>query len=660
MKSVYLTSLLFISQLVVAQNVGIGTATPDTKLDIEGAISMKIQSVAAGATITIPKDVSIVRITDDAANAANVTTTTSPQEGQLLTIYNNDAQAVSFASETIEAQIGTASFVFINGSWRLTSKNNTSWLTKGNNGMTPSNTDPIANEKANNNFIGTTDGKDLVFTTNGYERMRIKTAADGLLGKIGIGTSNPVGKLSIFENENNDLATAVTIEENNNGGALSIYETGEGNGLHISSTGEGSAISSELTGSITSGNAVGHAFSDLRTNNTISNGNKTSVWIESKFNFLGDNIGLLVDVDGGTTNTSALFRGGNVGIGNFLTGPTTYLDINVPNVNTTSTQPGILNVMSNNTGGAADIGGSISLGGNRNSDFRVYGTIEGRKSLSSTSSSSGYLMFKTNNAGILSERMRIFEDGYVRINSLAGAGVRIVIATTDGILDAVKLSDLETDPSWNELGYVVGSAGLLTRAGRVLTNSSFINGTAITTVTGPGIGADNQYHNVPFSSSQTAMTGISIYATGTHLDGDIKIFGIAMTDLLTTTTGWYGVSAGATSAGSATNTNSTGADDQYHTAQCPNNRIATGIEIYASSALDGYMKLRCNALTTGYSTSETGMGIESLINTPFKDANDITHMSTCPAGTFVKGIKIYASSRLDNQMQVFCTGIKKN
>jgi len=163
-----------------------------------------------------------------------------------------------------------------------------------------------------------------------------------------------------------------------------------------------------------------------------------------------------------------------------------------------------------------------------------------------------------------------------------------------------------------------------------------------------------------FGTSQTAMTGISIYATGTHLDGDIKIFGIPMTDLLTTTTGWYGLNAGSTSAGSTTNTVGSLADDQFHTARCPDNRIATGIEIYASGALDGNMKLRCNALASGYITTNSGAGVESLINTPFIDANNITHMSTCPAGTFVKGIRIYASTRLDNQLQVFCTGIRKN
>jgi hypothetical protein len=686
-----------------------------------------------------------------------------------LTIYNNDAQTVSFASLSIEALTGTASFVYISGNWRLVSKNNTGWLEKGNSSTTPSNSDPVLNQKANNNFIGTIDTNDLVFTTNGYERMRIKSGASGILGKIGIGTKNPIGKLSIVEEEDITNYPALYVTEKNMGDAVIISENGEGNALNIYSTGNGLGIYTNLnnppgyTGTI-GPDFIGHSFLDSRTYSSGPTGNKIGMVIENEGSYNGNNIGLSVKVSGGNTNTAAIFNQ-NVGIGRFdiYSIPNALLDMKTPNVIPTSTSPGMLNILSSETSGAADLGGSISLGGYRflnefrtwgsiegrkensstvnndgylvfktnagslqermriNSDgnigvgtssplarfdivsnndvtgstlpgnlnvrtldsggaadvggaislggyrstatdneARVYGTIEGRKSTSLTTSSSGYLMFKTSNAGNLSERMRIFEDGAVRINDLSGTGIRVVTAGTNGTLGAVGIGTLEIDPSWNETANIVGATGLLTRAGRVLTNASFVNGTSISTASGLGTGADNQYHNIPFSASQTAMTGISIYCTGTHLDGDIKIFGIAMTDLLTTTTGWYGLNAGVTSAGSATNTVGTGADDQYHTAQCPNNRIATGIEIYASGALDGNMKLRCNSLTSGYSTSETGIGIESLINTPFNDANNITHMSTCPAGTFVKGIRIYASSRLDNQVQVFCTGITKN
>ncbi len=687
-----------------AQNVGIGTSNPETKLKVEGAVSYKVETIPAANSIVIPENVSIAYITNNASVSSNNTSATNPKEGQLLTIYNADAESVNFSGELIDAVNGVASFVYINGNWRLTAKNNAGWNLTGNVATTASTTNPVINQKANNNFIGTIDDKDLVFATNGFERMRIKTASDGISGNVGIGTLNPshrfevVGKSKIHGDVilgtlsfNNSQIRANTSTYGRPPYSFMIDSTtgvfiDNDTTLGFSTKGaERMRISKDGRIKIGSSTAFNNYLHDVR-----GNSQTVELYVNDKFMISsgqtvyasrGDegspaysfrdnnNLGIFSpspDVLGFSVSSVERMRinsSGNVGIGHLS--PQSKLDVSSTNVVTANSTPGILNVMTNETGGAADVGGSISLGGYRNtaSEFRVYGTIEGRKSLSSTTSSSGYLVFKTNDAGVLSERMRIFNDGLVRINDLAGSGIRVVTAGADGSLGASSIGTLETDPTWSENASTTGTTGIISRDGRVMTSSSFIVGTTITTATGPGTGVDNQYHNVVFpnsSTSRTAMTGISIYATGAHLDGDIKIFGIPMTDLLTVTSSWYGVNAGLTSAGSTTNTNSSGADDQFHTAQCPDNRIATGIEIYASGALDGNMKLRCNTLATGYSTTNNGAGVESLINTPFNDANNITHMSTCPAGTFVKGIRIYASSRLDNQVQVFCTGIKKD
>lgn len=56
-----------------------------------------------------------------------------------------------------------------------------SWSILGNAGTVPA-----------SNFLGTTDGKPLVFRTNNAERMRILTG-----GKVGIGTTNPQARLTI-------------------------------------------------------------------------------------------------------------------------------------------------------------------------------------------------------------------------------------------------------------------------------------------------------------------------------------------------------------------------------------------------------------------------------------------------------------------------------
>ncbi len=795
MGKVLLTSFfLIISYFLFSQNVGIGTSNPETKLKIEGAVSYKIDTIPAGTSITIPENISIAYIADNGIVSVNNATASNPKEGQVLTIYNTDGQLLYFAGHSIDPVSGVASFVFINGAWRLTAKNSLSWNINGNIGTNPPTNNPLFGQKVNNNYLGTFDNKDLAFVTDGWERMRITRGADAFSGKVGIGTSVPKGKLSIVEEEDVINVPALFIEEKNDGDALEINERGYGSALTINSTDLGFGIFSNLYGPVSFGfsGLIGHSFSDGRTNN-ISSGNKVGTFIETSGNYIGNSIGLLVNASGGTTNTAAIFKK-NVGIGFFETWsvPRTLLDLQTFNLVTNSTTPGMLNIMasetnglvngggslsfsgflastsdfrvwgtvegrkendnalsergylifktngetallermridgygrvgigtqtprsrldivepdyasfgsptsstfpgmlnimSNNTGGAADLGGSISLGGyrNTNTEFRVYGTIEGRKSTSVTTSSSGYLVFKTNNAGTLSERMRIFNDGLVRINDLAGSGIRVVTAGADGSLGASSIGILETDPTWSGIANIVGTTGTISRTGSVgiggtpgsldklsvtgntyttnitMTGSTFVSGSQVVKVTGPGTSVDNQYHNVVFSSAQTVMTGISIYCTGSYLDGDISIYGTALNDLLTTTSSWFGLNNGSTSAGSGTNTNATNADNQFHRANCPNGRIATGIEIYATNQLDGHMKLRCTTLASGYTTTESGMGIESLINAPYANADDITHMSTCPVGTFVKGIEIYASDRLDNRMRVFCTGIRKN
>ncbi|MFQ3575532.1 MAG: hypothetical protein SNJ77_03760 [Cytophagales bacterium] len=107
---------------------------------------------------------------------------------------------------------------------------------------------------------------------------------------------------------------------------------------------------------------------------------------------------------------------GNVGIG--TTNPITSLDIRSQNVTTASSTYGNLAIFSTNTQGL-NIGASISLGGNiiTTTTQATFGTIEGRKANGLSGSATGYLSFKTNNAGTLSEVMRINNLGQVGIGT---------------------------------------------------------------------------------------------------------------------------------------------------------------------------------------------------------------------------------------------------
>ncbi len=114
------------------------------------------------------------------------------------------------------------------------------------------------------------------------------------------------------------------------------------------------------------------------------------------------------------SNALVILKNGNTGIG--TSAPQTKLEIVAANKITATFGEGNLHVVSNNPQNT-DIGGSISLGGFGSSigQTSVFATVEGRKSNAGALSDSGYLAFKTNDVGVLTERMRITQDGNVGI-----------------------------------------------------------------------------------------------------------------------------------------------------------------------------------------------------------------------------------------------------
>ena len=113
--------IVIMSMDAFSQNVGIGTNTPQTKLQVEGAISSTPSSLPAAAAITIPDNTSVFLLTAVGGTQANALTMSTPHEGQYLTIYNADNDNATFAGQTIAATGGVASFNYISSAWRMTS-----------------------------------------------------------------------------------------------------------------------------------------------------------------------------------------------------------------------------------------------------------------------------------------------------------------------------------------------------------------------------------------------------------------------------------------------------------------------------------------------------------------------------------------------------------
>jgi hypothetical protein len=202
-----LTGLLFVLLGVftlrpaVAQNVGIGTTAPGAKLTVSGAWASTPTAVAASAAPAIPDNVSHIRLTDDAAVAANaIAAPATAAEGQLLSIVNDDAQAATFAGTTIPAAGGSMSFIYINGTWRQLGATTATpaWNLLGNAGTV-----------AGTNFLGTTDNVALDIRTNNALRARFTTsgailmqnpsvAGNTIIGNTATATTAPTGANNTF------------------------------------------------------------------------------------------------------------------------------------------------------------------------------------------------------------------------------------------------------------------------------------------------------------------------------------------------------------------------------------------------------------------------------------------------------------------------------
>lgn len=181
----------------VFAQVGIGTTSPVSTLDVRGSASFNTRTVTTTATLT-STDHTVVftgtvatTITLPSASACSgreiwVKNSSATSPTPLLTIATTSSQTIDgSASWTIPNAYETVLFM----------SNGTNWIVKQQ--MTPSNGSADWKQGGNTQSavknLGTTSAYDLPIITNNAERMRITSS-----GNVGIGTSSPTYPLEVY------------------------------------------------------------------------------------------------------------------------------------------------------------------------------------------------------------------------------------------------------------------------------------------------------------------------------------------------------------------------------------------------------------------------------------------------------------------------------
>ncbi len=195
-KKLLLTALLGITFGAYAQNVGIGTATPDA--------SAQLDIVSTNSGLLIP------RVTLTGTN--DVATIPSPTTS--LLVYNTTPAGAG-------ATAVTAGFYYYNGTaWVKVAITGTGWDLLGN-----------ANTNAATNFIGTTDNISFVTKTNNIERMRVTNT-----GLVAVNSAAPFAT-DIFSSYSTGVNYAINGYANGTGAGGYFVQTGTGDALQAANGG---------------------------------------------------------------------------------------------------------------------------------------------------------------------------------------------------------------------------------------------------------------------------------------------------------------------------------------------------------------------------------------------------------------------------------------
>jgi hypothetical protein len=187
MKNLILSLLVLICCNTVFAQIGVGTASPNSTLDVRGSMALIYKSFTANTNAAIGDNLLVFTGTSAASltlpDASTCTGRTywvknSSSNSSVLTIATTSSQTIDgLGSWTLTQQYKAARLVSNGANWIVLSESlpgnssGTAWINGGNGVGSTQN-------------IGTTSNFDLPFITNNTEKMRLTAA-----GSLGVGTS---------------------------------------------------------------------------------------------------------------------------------------------------------------------------------------------------------------------------------------------------------------------------------------------------------------------------------------------------------------------------------------------------------------------------------------------------------------------------------------
>ncbi|MEN5306537.1 hypothetical protein ABE425_03420 [Chryseobacterium cucumeris] len=179
-------------------NLGLGLTAPGTTLDVNGAITNRETALAvAGNAVTIPANVSLVRLTGAATANVAISAFAAPNPGQRLIVYNNTTGGFGATLDGTTVPNGKAlEFIFSNSFWRSTDG--------GSVGASSVNLYNADGTLTGNRTV-TQGANTLAFTgtkTNAFSVDGTTLSVDAANSRVGVGTTTPDTKLTISTPDN--------------------------------------------------------------------------------------------------------------------------------------------------------------------------------------------------------------------------------------------------------------------------------------------------------------------------------------------------------------------------------------------------------------------------------------------------------------------------